>query len=176
MDVDRAERTLAADEQQAPVVTLVALVGVRAVRAQVRHDVVDRHPVVHGGDDVENGLGLQAGHRRAPDVDHGHGEVTEQRGDDGALPLAQGGPVGIVGRQPHLRLVQTEAAVRDAGTSSPLICRSAPLAPNVASAWAGAGQEPEAAMMGPFRWVPDMSPSLGASPKFETLPSAVTTQ
>ena len=38
------------------------------------------------------------------------------------------------------------------------------------------GQDPEAATIGPLRWVPDMSPSLGASPKDDTLPSAVTTQ
>ena len=38
------------------------------------------------------------------------------------------------------------------------------------------GQEPEAAMIDPLRWVPDISPSLGASPKVVTLPCAVTTQ
>jgi hypothetical protein len=37
-------------------------------------------------------------------------------------------------------------------------------------------QNPVAAMMAPFRCVPDMSPSLGAPPKVETLPRADTVQ
>ena len=40
----------------------------------------------------------------------------------------------------------------------------------------GGAYDPLAAMIGPLRCVPDMSPSLGASPKVNTLPSASATQ
>ena len=40
----------------------------------------------------------------------------------------------------------------------------------------GTRYEPLAAMIGPLRRVADMSPSLGASPKVKTLPSASVTQ
>ena len=50
------------------------------------------------------------------------------------------------------------------------------IAPSRLHHGSGRGQDPLAAMIGPLRCVPDISPWLGALPKVNTLPSASETQ
>ena len=96
-------------KRRPPSLSPVTVVGVRVARTQVRHDVVDGDPVVHGGSDVEDRLRLNAGNGSAPDVDHRDGEVTQEGPDRGALALAQHDPFGVVRREADLRLVQSQA-------------------------------------------------------------------
>src|SRR5580704_12256493 len=107
VDVHGTERTFAAYEEEAPVVAPVTVVAVLVPGTQLHHDVVDRDPVVHGGDDVENGLGLKTGNRGAADVDHADGKIAQERAHRVAFALAQRGPAGVVRGEPDLRLLET---------------------------------------------------------------------
>ena len=168
----------AAHQQEPAVVPLVPFVAVGTGGAQAAHHLVDRHAVPHRRHDVEDRLGGNAGNGRAPGVHHVDRQIAEQGADRRALLRPERRPVRVVRARAGPRTSPARGRVRPvAPPRSRSSAVSTPLLANVANGSSPKpGHDPEAATIGPLRCVPDMSPSLGASPKGDTLPSAVTTQ